>query len=380
MNSTSIEQHTNGTRREGFGERSITTTAETNQAALTAQAQAAVNARFVMALQRPRSWDEVRVRLLKECERPGFAEVARYLKPIGDGVEGPSIRFAEACLRYAGNLDAEVTTTFEDRNVRRLHVRVIDFETNASYSSDITIEKTVERRNIKDRVVVAERKNSKGQVVYIVEATEDELLNKQNAMISKAVRTLVLRVIPGDIVDEGQRKCRETLENRDAKDPTEARRKVVDAFAEVGVYPRDLEAFFGHALDALQPNEIAQLRKVYATIRDGESTWADHVSAKAGGDAKPKGAADIEAKLREQPADAGEEPKAPEPRRARAKKQEAPAPSPQAAVCTICKKPIDGDGVQTWAPDGSKGQRHPDCSPFGADADADSPPPDDWKP
>src|SRR5205809_3863734 len=105
----------NGTVREDFGGMSMVTTGERQQTALAARATAEVNARYIMALQRPRSWDDVRVRLLAECRRPGFARVARYLKPIGKGVAGPSIRFAEACLRYCGNASASATVTFEDR-------------------------------------------------------------------------------------------------------------------------------------------------------------------------------------------------------------------------------------------------------------------------
>ena len=269
-----------GTRREGFGERSLTETGETHGGAMAAAAQAAVQARFVMAIQRPRSWDNVRVKLLQECKRPGFAAVARYNKPVGKGVRGPSIRFAEACFRYAGNLDAPITTTFEDKFKRILHVQLIDFETNASYSADITIDKTVERKDRKDRVVLAERKNSRGDNIFIVEATEDELLNKQNALVSKALRTLILRMIPGDIVEEGQAQCVEIMANEDAKDPTAARKKLIDSFADIGVMPSELEAFLGHALSVIQPAEMAELREAYAAVRDGEATWRGLVEAK----------------------------------------------------------------------------------------------------
>ena len=288
------ETHTNG-----FEGNSITTTGDTHQAALAAAASASVNARFIMAIQRPRSWDDVRVRLLKECARPGFAEVARYNKPIGKGVRGPSIRFAEACFRYSQNMDAPVTTTFEDRFKRILHVQIVDFESNASYSADITIDKTVERREIKDRSVLSQRKNSSGNTVFLVEATEDELLNKQNALVSKALRTLILRMIPGDIIEEGQKACVATLDREDAKDPAMARKRMVDRFAELGIMPRDLEALVGHSLDALQPAELAELRDAYATVRDGEGTWRSILEAKRpnheGG-----AATDFERELREQ--------------------------------------------------------------------------------
>lgn len=318
-----------GTAREEFGARAMTTTNETHTSALVAAAQAAVNARFIMAIQRPRNWDEVRARLLKECDRPGFAEVARYNKPIGKGVKGPSIRFAEACLRYAGNLDAPVTTTFEDRYKRILHVAVVDFETNASYAIDITVDKTVERRELKDRTLIAERKNSTGQTVFIVEATEDELLNKQNALVSKALRTQVLRLIPGDIVDEAQRRCIETMATEDKRDPGEAKKRLLDAFAEIGVYPRDLEVFVGHNLDALQPAELRELREVYATVRDGEATWAAVVEARRGPKEAPRGPADLEAKLRAAKAKEAEQPKS-ETRQAAAKPKEPKPASPEA--------------------------------------------------
>ncbi len=74
--------------------------------ALAAKEIASVQARYVMAAARPRSWMEARTRILRECERPGFAEAAWYSKPIGAGksVGGLSIRFAEAAARYAGNV------------------------------------------------------------------------------------------------------------------------------------------------------------------------------------------------------------------------------------------------------------------------------------
>lgn len=295
---TTNEATAGTTMQQGFGERSLMKSAETHQAALAAAAQASVNARFIQASLRPRNWDDVRVRLLRECERPGFAEVARYRKPIGKGVEGPSIRFAEACLRYAGNLDAPVTTTYEDRFKRILHVAAIDYETNAGYSKDITIEKTVERSSGKDRVVVGERRNSRGDVVFIVEATEDELLNKENALVSKAVRTQILRLIPGDIIEEAQEKCLATLRSRATKDPEGEKRRIFDAFAGVGVFPKDLEQLLGHGLDAVQPAELVDLRKLFAALKDGEATWAQILEAKKGAPAGAGGTSSLEEKLR----------------------------------------------------------------------------------
>jgi len=124
--------------------------------------------------------------------------------------------------------------------------------------------------------------NSKGETVYIVPATDDEMLNQTNALISKALRTLIMRHIPGDIVDEAMALCIATVRDKDAKDPDAARRAVFDAFASIGVMADQLAAYLGHTGQALTPAELAELRAVFAAIRDGEATWQEVIEHKQG--------------------------------------------------------------------------------------------------
>ncbi|MFK5283136.1 hypothetical protein ACI3PL_26555, partial [Lacticaseibacillus paracasei] len=74
-------------------------------------------------------------------------------------------------------------------------------------------------------------------------------MNKQNALVSKAVRTLAMRLIPGDLVDGAMEVVIQTQNKRDAQDPDAARKKLVDAFAGVGVKPADLKTYLAHDLD-----------------------------------------------------------------------------------------------------------------------------------
>jgi len=61
-------------------------TAETASTAVAVQARAAVEARYKMALMRPRSWDDVRVRLLAACHR-AWVLLHRHIDPyLGTGV------------------------------------------------------------------------------------------------------------------------------------------------------------------------------------------------------------------------------------------------------------------------------------------------------
>jgi hypothetical protein len=177
--------------------------AETAAIAMAAQQKAVVEARYKMALARPRDLDMVRQAMLKDASRPSFASVAIYHKPVGNGVEGPSIRFVEAAIRNMTNILTETFTVSEDDERRVIRVSVSDLEANTYFSQEVTVTKTVERRKLPNgEKPIRVRANSNGQPIYILHATDDEILNKQNALISKAVRTLGLRLIPGDLVDE----------------------------------------------------------------------------------------------------------------------------------------------------------------------------------
>lgn len=278
-------------------------THETASTAVAAQAKALVEARYTVALHRPRDLDEVRARLLKECKRPSFAAVARYRKPIGQGIEGPSIRFAEAAIRCMTNITIETVTVYDDREKRIVRVMVTDLESNVPYSQDVPIEKTVERRQVKNGdEVLRTRTNSQGNTVHIIVATEDDILNKQNALISKAVRTLGLRLVPGDLIDEAMYLVKQTQKNEDAADPDAAKLRLFDAFGEIGIRVAQLKEYLGHDGEALTPKELADLRGLFAAIRDGETNWREVMDARGGEktdtDKKPAAKSSV-AKLRD---------------------------------------------------------------------------------
>jgi hypothetical protein len=268
--------------QDALGNQSIEVSASVQAEALAAQAEAEVRARWAIAQRCPRNWDQVRVSLLKECERPGFAEVARYTKPIGKDKTkwptGPSIRFVEAALRAMQNVYCATTVISEDMRYRRIQVMVTDLEANVSWPKQITIEKTVERKDNRGRTVLFERVNSYGEPVYIVLATEDEMMTKENALASKALRVAGLRVIPGDLVEECMAMVDSTRMSGAKKDPAGERKKIVDAFLKVGVNPEMLVELLGHPLDLCQPSEISELRDIHASLKEGESKWSDVVA------------------------------------------------------------------------------------------------------
>lgn len=264
--------------------------AETASTAVAAQAKAMVEARYVMALRRPRNWDQVRQDLLKECKRPSFAhnKSAFYRKPIGDGVEGLGIRFVEVALRCMTNVLVETSMVYEDEAKEIHRVSVTDLESNLTYPLDVRVTRTVERsKPSDDGTYISVRKNSYGRNVYTVPATDDDLLNKRSAQISKAIRTLGLRIIPGDLQDEAEAIIKGIRMNEAARDPDAERKRIADAFAEIGVKAADLAAYLGHSLDTCSPTELVNLRGIYGAIRDGEASWKSVMENKAERDGKP---------------------------------------------------------------------------------------------
>lgn len=272
-------------QRTGFSEMvAINSGMEVATTAAAAHAKAMVESRYIMAMRAPRNWDAVRQDLLKECKRPSFANnpSAFYRKPIGQGVEGLGIRFVEVALRCMKNVLIETKMVFEDDKVEVHSVSVTDLESNITYPTDVKVSKTVERsKPMDDGSYISVRFNSYKKAVYTVPANDDDLLNKRAALISKAIRTLGLRIIPGDLQDEAEEIIKRVRQDHAAQDPDAARRAIVDAFGNFNVTAVMLEEYLEQPLSQCTPAQISELRGLYGAIRDGEATWKTVMENKA---------------------------------------------------------------------------------------------------
>ena len=272
---------------EKFQGTEVAQRAEHAAIAVSASARAEVESAFMMALKMPRNRDQARIEILDSCKNIIFAEKVKYKKPVGkkkegnqwvqNYVEGPSIRFAEEMIRSWGNVKVQCVTIYEDVAKRISLVNVVDLQKNISYSKQITIVKTVERKSAKDRDVISERLNSYGDRIFIVVATDDEVNIKEAALISKEIRNASLRLIPQDIIDEAMHTTAMTIRAGVSSDIKGARKSILDSFATIGVKPVDLEEYVKHSIDTVSPEEIVDLRAVYKTIADGQSTWKEYV-------------------------------------------------------------------------------------------------------
>lgn len=262
--------------------------------ALTAKATAEINARWMIAMHRPRAMEVVRERLLRECKRPGFAATAIYSVPRGKGkVQGLTIRFAEAAMVAMGNLGCEAMTLYDSDTERVVRVSVTDYEGNSAWSKDVTVPKTKEVRELRNgQRALSQRENSYGDTVYRVEATDDDVAVKEAALISKASRTGILRLVPGYLLAQCREQIDATVRSRAKEDPDGERQRMVDEFGKIGLKATWLVEWLGHSVEDATPDEIADLRQLYRAIREKEIAPTAAMAARKGDtESRPVGVA-----------------------------------------------------------------------------------------
>lgn len=242
--------------------------------ALIAKATADIQARWMIAIRRPRQMDDVRANMIKECRRPAFARKAIYSLPRGNKtIRGLTIRFAEMAMSAMGNMSVEAQTLFDDHTHRIVRLTVTNFEGNSTWSSDLYVPKTKEVKQLgRGQRAIQSRANSYGDIVHLVDATDDDVAMKQAALISKASRTGILRLVPASLISECFERCETVSADEAAKDPDGEKKKILDAFAEHNVQPSWLAEWLGHPVEQVTPAQLVELRHLLVAIREGEAT------------------------------------------------------------------------------------------------------------
>lgn len=228
---------------------------------------AEIQASIIVAKKFPRNEDESYRKLIRACARPTFAEEARYEYPRGkEKVTGPSVRFAREAARVWGNIEFGIEILEDGEDYVVIRAWAWDKKTNARVFADDKFRKAVLRKS--------------GDGSYWKDVRDDErelreLVNRRGAI---CVRNCILQLIPDDFVEDAMGQVFNTLSNKAAKDPDAERKAIVLGFSQLNISVEDLERYLGHAVAQCSPAEIAGLRSIYASIRDGNSKWTDYVA------------------------------------------------------------------------------------------------------
>jgi hypothetical protein len=224
---------------------------------------AEVQAAMIIAKRFPRDPIAAMDKILQACTRPTLAEGALYSYSRGGSeVTGPSIRLAEVAAQCWGNVQFGIRE-IEQRNAEStVEAFAWDVETNT--------------RQVKVFQVPHER-HTRGGVKQLTDPRDVyELVANQGA---RRLRACILGVIPGDVIEAAVAQCEVTL-NASADVGPDALKKLADAFGKIGVSQEQIEKRIQCRMEAIRPAQVVQLRKIYASIRDGMSKPGDWFEVK----------------------------------------------------------------------------------------------------
>lgn len=267
------------------------------------RAVAEVQARMAIAKRFPRDIVKCMERIQNACARPMLAEQSMYsFGRGGTEVTGPSIRLAEAVAQQWGNLDFAVVERESGPKESVVEAYCWDLETNVRVSKVFTVPHV---RHTKQ----GSRPLTDPRDIY------ENVANNG----ARRLRACILEVIPGDVIEAATAWCQQTLETKCGVGP-EDQKKLLQAFRELGVSRDQIEARIQRKLDFMVPAQMVQLRKIYASIKDGMSGILDWFEAKPEGNGSGSGAATVDPT-----ADALQNGKGSTPERPTGKKTEEPA-------------------------------------------------------
>jgi hypothetical protein len=249
-----------------------------------AEKQFEIQSAIIIARRFPRNEDQAFARLMKAAMRHSFADEASYSfkrgkkkdeatgRWVDNFVEGPSVNLAREAARVWGNIRYGLEVIRDDEETRQVRGWAWDLESNVKVTAEDDFKKLVQRKQYDG--------NGKATGTAWVTADERDLRELTNRRGAILIRNCILQILPSDLIDEAGRKCDETLKNKAAADPDGERKKIILAFSGLNITPEMLEQKLGHKLAECSPTEIAELRKIYKSIADGNSTWAEYVEPK----------------------------------------------------------------------------------------------------
>lgn len=219
-----------------------------------------VQSAMIIAKKFPRDQIQAMDRILQSCTRKTLAEGALYSYSRGGAeVTGPSIRLAEAIAQHWGNIQFGVRELEQKVGIESVvEAYAWDLETNTKQSRTFTVpHKRFTRQGVK---VLTDSRD-----IY-------ELVANNGA---RRLRACILSVIPGDVIEESVNQCEITLTQYADTSP-EAIKKMLDTFLnDYGVDEAMIQKRIGMRPESIRPAQMVQMKKIYASLRDGMSKPAD---------------------------------------------------------------------------------------------------------
>lgn len=233
-----------------------------NQGTVAIEASRAIaeaQGKLVIAKRFPRNEVDAYAKAMEACQRPTMAAKAFYSFPRGgQTVEGPTIRFAEELARCWGNIDYGIKELSQDDGKSEMQAYAWDLETNAQSVQNFT------------------NPHQREQGKKMVKLTTQRDIYENNAnMATRRLRSRILAILPSWFVEDAIEECKKTLAGRNDTPLIDRVKKMVVAFAKIGVTQEQIERRLKKKIDTMNADDFVEYTGIYNAIKQGESKIAE---------------------------------------------------------------------------------------------------------
>lgn len=206
--------------------------------------------------------DEIRAKakIIQACQRKGLAEAAEYeYSRGGTRITGPTIDLLRAIANRWGNILfgwAEV-----ERRDGESSIRCWAWDTQFNSRAE--------------RTFIAKHWRDTQSGGYRLE-DERDIYEMLANLAARRVRACLEEVIDSDIVNDAIDQCRKTLKEGEKIPLQDRAASMVTAFLEFGVTRGMIETRLGNNLESVSENQLASLRRVYRSLKDGVGKREDY--------------------------------------------------------------------------------------------------------
>ena len=233
-----------------------------NQGTVAIEASRAIaeaQGKLVIAKRFPRDEVEAYAKAMEACQRPTMAAKAFYSFPRGgQTVEGPTIRFAEELARCWGNIDYGIKELSQDDGKSEMQAYAWDLETNAQSVQNFT----------------NPHQREQGKKMVTLTSQRDIYENNAN-MATRRLRSRILAILPSWFVEDAIEECKKTLAGRNDTPLIDRVKKMVVAFAKIGVTQEQIEKRLKKKIDTMNADDFVEYTGIYNAIKQGESKIAE---------------------------------------------------------------------------------------------------------
>jgi hypothetical protein len=221
-----------------------------------------VQAAMIIAQRFPRDVNLAHTKIMKACERFSLAERAFYSYPRGkENVTGAGIRLAEVIAQNYRNLDFGVV------ELERLDGRSIAMSYCWDLENNVRQAKTFE---------VAHEFKAGGSMKRLSDPRD--IYEYVANMGARRLRSCIFGIIPIDIREDAEKRCRETLAKGNGETLEQRIRRMLLAFKGFGVSQEMIEERLGHKIDLTTGEELVDLTSIFNSIRDKQAKRGDFFS------------------------------------------------------------------------------------------------------